>query len=139
MLFASPRLLQFFQDELGYPEELINQIREDFFEMFFLILEAEINNYLDKHNLEEEYKRLEKIQKNDNLMGTDITQAFLDLYMDNPEIMDSVNEKMGFFTQMFMSNLQNHMSKDQMAEMNRLIDLDIQKYQKAQEQLTPEI
>lgn len=139
MLFASPRLLQFFQDELGYPEDLLDLIREDFFEAFFMMLEVEINNYLDRHKLKEEYVRLQEIQKKDNVMETDLMQAFLDLYVENPEIAQAVNEKMSYFTKMFLSNIKKNMKDTTLEKMNKIIDEDIARYEKVIKRLTQEI
>lgn len=139
MLFASPRLLQFFQDELGYPEELLDQIREDFFDAFLMILELEVNTYLDKNNLTEEYDRLFEIQKNDDFLESNLMTKFIEYYMENKDISSAVNKKMSYFTQMFVSNIKRRMTKEQLEGMDRIIDSDIEKYQKAQKLLQQEI
>lgn len=140
MLFASPRLIQFFQEELGYPEDLIQMIQEDFFETFLLYLETETNLYLDEQNLEEEYQKLADIQKQD-LVGlqVDLTTAFIDLYIKYPEIKSKVDEKMSYFTRMFTSNIKRRMTPEQLEEMDKILEEEIVKYAKAREQLTQEI
>lgn len=139
MLFASPRLLQFFQDELGYPEELLDQIREDFFDAFLMILELEVNTYLDQNNLTEEYDKLFEIQKNDDFLESNLMSKFIEYYMENNDISSAVNKKMSYFTQMFVSNIKRRMTKEQLEGMDRIIDSDIEKYQKAQKLLQQEI
>jgi len=139
MLFSSPRLTRFFQEELGYPEQLMQTIQEDFFETFLLYLETEINLYFERNNLEEEYKKLADIQKNDGGLQTGLIQAFIDLYIKYPEIKESVDEKMSYFTKMFISNIKNRMTEEQLTTMNKIIEEDIATYAKARKQLSLEI
>lgn len=140
MLFTSPRLIQFFQEELGYPKDLIQMIQEDFFETFLLYLETETNLYLDEHNLEEEYQKLADAQKSDPIgLQADLTQAFIDLYIKYPNIKSKVDEKMSYFTRMFTSNIKRRMTPEQLEKMDTILEEEIAKYAKARKQLTQEI
>lgn len=138
MLFASPKLIQFFQDELGYPKYLIQTIQEDFFETFLLYLETETNLYLEKDGMEEEYQRLADIKKTDKGLGIGLTEAFIDMYIKHPEIKKKVDEKMSFFTKMFLSNIKRRMTPRQLTEMTKIMEEDIATYARVRRKLAQE-
>ncbi len=138
MLFASPKLIQFFQDELGYPKYLIQTIQEDFFETFLLYLETETNLYLERDGMEEEYQRLAEIKKTDKGLGTGLIEAFIDMYIKYPEIKTKVDEKMSFFTKMFLSNIKKRMTPRQLTEMTRIMEEDIATYSRIRRKLAQE-
>jgi len=138
MLFASPRLIQFFQDELGYPKYLIQTIQEDFFETFLLYLETETNLYLEKDGMEEEYQRLAEIKKTDKGLGAGLIEAFIDMYIKYPEIKKKVDEKMSFFTKMFLSNIKRRMTPRQLTEMTKIMEEDIATYARVRRKLAQE-
>lgn len=138
MLFASPKLVQFFQDELGYPKYLIQTIQEDFFETFLLYLETETNLYLERDGMEEEYQRLANIKKSDKGLGTELIEAFIDMYIKYPEIKRKVDEKMSFFTKMFLSNIKRRMTPRQLTEMTKIMEEDIATYARVRRKLAQE-
>lgn len=138
MLFASPKLIQFFQDELGYPKYLIQTIQEDFFETFLLYLETETNLYLERDGMEEEYQRLAEIKKTDKGLGTGLIEAFIDMYIKYPEIKTKVDEKMSFFTKMFLSNIKKRMTPRQITKMTNIMEEDIATYSRIRRKLAQE-
>lgn len=138
MLFASPKLIQFFQDELGYPKYLIQTIQEDFFETFLLYLETETNLYLERDGMEEEYQRLAEIKKTDKGLGTGLIEAFIDMYIKYPKIKTKVDEKMSFFTKMFLSNIKKRMTPRQITKMTNIMEEDIATYSRIRRKLAQE-
>lgn len=138
MLFASPKLVQFFQDELGYPTHLIQTIQEDFFETFLLYLETETNLYLERDGMEKEYQKLANIKNLDKGLETGLIEAFIDMYIKHPEIKKKVDEKMSFFTKMFLSNIKRRMTPKQLTEMTKIMEEDIATYSRIRRKLAQE-
>ena len=129
MLFSSPRLVKFFQEELGYPSEMIQVMQEDFFETFLIYLETEINLYFDENNLDEEITALEKTQNNGSAMQVDLIESFLKMYEKYPEIKEKVDKHMSYFTKLFIANIHNRLSPEQIDRMNQIIKEDIKTYE----------
>ena len=138
MLFASPRLLKFFEEELHYPKELIQEWQEGFLEAFMIYLETEINLYLTENGLTEEYEALEKVQKSDGPGNGNLIKAFIDMYIKYPVIKEKVDAHMQYFTKIFMANVHSRISEEQLAKMNSLIRNDIAALEKMREQLSEE-
>lgn len=139
MFFLSSKITHFFNKELGYPKELIQTIQEDFFEAFLIILETEINLYLDKNKLHDEYKQLLSIQKDHSYSDTELTDAFLDLYIKYPDITSSVNDKLQSFTDLFFAQIRSQMNEAQNQELNQLLQEEVNKYANIRKQLAQEI
>ncbi|MCA9380428.1 hypothetical protein KC675_04585 [Candidatus Dojkabacteria bacterium] len=138
MLFASNRLNDFFIKELNIPEELIEELQQQYIEAFLSFLETEVNIYLEEHKMNEEIDRLRAISKNDP-SGSDLIEIFMEYYVNFAEIKQRVDNNIKGFNDMFSANVHQLLDDEKLQKMNKIINEDIQAYTNFRRKLTGEV
>lgn len=138
MLFASNRLNDFFINELNIPVDLIELLQQQYIEAFLSFLETEVNLYLDRKNLNEELDRLQLISQKDT-SGADLIAAFMEFYVNYPEIKQKVDRHIKGFNDMFSTHVHELLDNEKLEKMNKIIQEDIQAYTDFRKKLSQEI